>query len=105
MTCEFTSFSTVSQSYYDGGWMIMKGCVQWSTFMAEKISPQVGLKPRAAKSVSWTNMLLCVCLSLDTETVNYDHYLRLGGALNFEFSIKKKKKKKIYIYIYNWVGH
>ena len=37
-----------------------------------------------------------VCLSLDTETVNYDHYLRLGGALNFEFSIKKKKKK-IYI--------
>ena len=26
------------------------------------------------------------CLSLDTETVNYDHYLRWGGALNFEFS-------------------
>ena len=44
------------------------------------------------------------CLSLDTETVNYDHYLRLGGALNFEFSLKKKKKKKK-IYIYNWVGH
>ena len=41
-----------------------------------------------------------VCLSLDTETVIYDHYLRLGGALNFEFSLKKKK-----IYIYNWVGH
>ena len=41
-----------------------------------------------------------VCLSLDTETVNYDHYLRLGGALNFEFSLKKKK-----IYMYNWVGH
>ena len=44
---------------------------------------------------------LLFCLSLDTETVNYDHYLRLGGALNFEFSLKKKKK----IYIYNWVGH
>ena len=41
-----------------------------------------------------------VCLSLDTETVNYDHYLRLGGALNFEFSIKKKK----YIYIYIQLG-
>ena len=36
-----------------------------------------------------------VCLSLDTETVNYDHYLRLGGALNFEFSLKKKEN--IYI--------
>ena len=48
---------------------------------------------------------LSVCLSLDTETVNYDHYLRLGGALNFEFSIKKKKKKKkkyIYIYTTGW---
>ena len=43
---------------------------------------------------------ICLCLSLDTETVNYDHYLRLGGALNFELSLKKKK-----IYIYNWVGH
>ena len=43
---------------------------------------------------------LSVCLSLDTETVNYDHYLRLGGALNFEFSIKKK----IYIYIYVQLG-
>ena len=38
---------------------------------------------------------LSVCLSLDTETVNYDHYLRLGGALNFEFSLKKKEN--IYI--------
>ena len=35
---------------------------------------------------------VCLSLSLDTETVNYDHYLRLGGALNFEFSLKKKKK-------------
>ena len=38
------------------------------------------------------------CLSLDTETVNYDHYLRLGGALNFEFSLKKRK----YIYTTGW---
>ena len=38
---------------------------------------------------------LSVCLSLDTETVNYDHYLWLGGALNFEFSLKKKEN--IYI--------
>ena len=28
MTCAFTSFSTVFQSYQDDGWMIMKGCVQ-----------------------------------------------------------------------------
>ena len=30
MTCDFISFSTVFQSYQDDGWMIMKGCVQWS---------------------------------------------------------------------------
>ena len=30
MTCEFTSFSTVFQSYQDDGRMIMKGCVQWN---------------------------------------------------------------------------
>ena len=30
MTCDFTSFSTVFQSYQDDGQMIMKGCVQWS---------------------------------------------------------------------------
>ena len=29
MTCDFTSFSTVFQSYQDDGRMIMKGCVEW----------------------------------------------------------------------------
>ena len=32
MTCDFTSFSTVFQSYQDDGQMIMKGCVQWNPF-------------------------------------------------------------------------
>ena len=30
MTCDFTSFSTVFQSYQDDERLIMKGCVQWS---------------------------------------------------------------------------
>ena len=30
MTCDFTSFPTVYQSYQDNGQMIMKGCVQWN---------------------------------------------------------------------------
>ena len=30
MTCDFTSFSSVFQSYQDDGQMIMKGCVQWN---------------------------------------------------------------------------
>ena len=30
MICDFTSFSTVFQSYQDDGQMIMKGCVQWN---------------------------------------------------------------------------
>ena len=31
MTCDFTSFSTVFQSYQDDERLIMKGCVQWSS--------------------------------------------------------------------------
>ena len=30
VTCNFTSFSTVFQSYQDNGWMIMKGCMQFN---------------------------------------------------------------------------
>ena len=32
MTYDFTSFSTVFQSYQDDGRLIMKGCVLWSFF-------------------------------------------------------------------------
>ena len=35
ITCHFTSFSTVFQSYQDSGSLIRKGCVQWTTFMIE----------------------------------------------------------------------
>ena len=31
MACDFTSFSTVFQSYQDDGKLIMKVCVQWSS--------------------------------------------------------------------------
>ena len=30
VTCNFTSFLTVFQSYQDDGQVIMKGCVQWN---------------------------------------------------------------------------
>ena len=39
MTRDFTSFSTIFQSYQDDERMIMKGCVQWNPFTVEKISP------------------------------------------------------------------
>ena len=42
MTCDFTSFSTVFQSYQDDERLIMKGSVQWNSFIVEKISPQGG---------------------------------------------------------------
>ena len=31
MTCDFTFFLTIFQSYQDDVWMIMKGCVQWNS--------------------------------------------------------------------------
>ena len=51
MTCDFTSFSTVFQSYQDNEKAIMEGYVQWSLFMAEKILTWAGLEPKAARLV------------------------------------------------------
>ena len=50
MICNFTSFSTVFQSYQDDG-QIMKGCVQWNPVYVEKILPRAGIKLRTARSV------------------------------------------------------
>ena len=51
MTCDFTSFSTVFQSYQDDGQLIIKGCVQWNPFTVEKSSPRAGLELGTARSV------------------------------------------------------
>ena len=51
MICDFTSFSTVFQSYQDDGRMIMKDCVQWNPFTVEKISPRAGIELGTARSV------------------------------------------------------
>ena len=36
MTCGFTSFSTVFQSYQDNGRVIIKGCMQWNPVYERK---------------------------------------------------------------------
>ena len=51
MTCDFTSFSTVFQSYQDVGRMIIKAVYNESLFTVGKISPQAGLEPETARSV------------------------------------------------------
>ena len=51
MACDFTSFSTVFQSYQDNGYMIMKAVCNVTLFTVEKISPRVGLEPGTARSV------------------------------------------------------
>ena len=48
MICDFTSFSTVFQSYQEK--MIMKGCLQWKCIYGEKISSRAGLELRTARS-------------------------------------------------------
>ena len=45
ITCDFTSFSTVFQSYQDDKTLIMKSCVCNGTpFTIEKISPRAGME-------------------------------------------------------------
>ena len=51
MTCKFTSFPTVFQSCQDDGRLIMKGLLNGTPFMVEKISPRAGLEPGTARSV------------------------------------------------------
>ena len=42
---DFTSCSTVFQSYQDAERLIMKGCVQWKPVYGLKISPRERIKP------------------------------------------------------------
>ena len=44
MTCDYTSFSTVFQSYQDHRQLIMKACVEWNPVCGGKTSPGVGLE-------------------------------------------------------------
>ena len=44
MTCDFTSFSTIFQSYLDDERLIKKGSVKRKSVSVEKISPQTGLE-------------------------------------------------------------
>ena len=43
MTCDFTYFLTIFQSYQDNVWMIMKGRTG-TPFTVEKISPQMRIE-------------------------------------------------------------
>ena len=52
MTCYFTSFSTVFQSYQDDGWVIMKGCVQWQPVnILKRFPPSLGMEPRNTQAM------------------------------------------------------
>ena len=51
MTRDFTSFSTVFQSYLDDGQMIMKSCMQGNPFTVKKFSPPARIEPGTARSV------------------------------------------------------
>ena len=44
MTSDFSSFSTVFQSYQDDRRLIMKGCVQWNSVYGAQISPLAGIE-------------------------------------------------------------
>ena len=79
MICEFTSFSTVFQSYQDDRSMIMKGCVQWKTRLRlERISPQTSLGPGPLSyRGSWDASHLLVKKLWSTKVKRYTHMDRL----------------------------
>ena len=52
MTCDFTSFSTVCQSYQDDGRIIMRGVCNGTPFTAEKNSHRARPEPGKASSVA-----------------------------------------------------
>ena len=51
MTCDFTSFSAVFQSYKDDGRLIMKDCVQWNSVCGGEDFASSGDRTRSARSV------------------------------------------------------
>ena len=51
MTCDFTSFLTVFQSYQDDVWMIMKGCVQLNSVYGWEDFTSSEDQTRSARSV------------------------------------------------------
>ena len=51
MTCDFTSFLTVFQSYQDDVWMIMKGCVQWNSVCGWEDFTSSEYRTRSSRSV------------------------------------------------------
>ena len=51
MTCDFTSFSTVFQSYRNDERLIMKAVCNGTPFMVEKILPRAGIELGIARSV------------------------------------------------------
>ena len=58
MTCHFTSFLTVFQSYQDDVRMIMKGCVKWNPIYSKKTVPTAGLRLRTARLTKLPGLLL-----------------------------------------------
>ena len=51
MTCDFTSFLTVFQSYQDDVWMRMIGCVQWNSVYGREDFTSSEDRTRSARSV------------------------------------------------------
>ena len=76
MICNFTSFSTVFQSYQDDRWMIMNDSCNGTLFTVEKISPRAGLELRTSGPV----------LNL----------LSYWGSLRIQKAVKKAKE--------DWIG-
>ena len=51
LICNFTSFSTVFQSYQDDRRLIMKGCVQWNSVYGWEYFASSGDQALSARSV------------------------------------------------------
>ena len=66
--CDFTSFSTVFQSYQDNGPMIMKDCIQWNPFAVEKILHKQGTRSVGTELKKEDNKLLVCKISTNVSS-------------------------------------
>ena len=104
MTCNFTSFLKVFQSYQDDGRMKIKSCMQWDPAYGwpESFSPPAGLHPGIAKLAD-QRLTYSASVSKPRNRCSYHHYpycanrVTLGSQTEPEVFIDSRWNLTVYV--------